>query len=252
MTHARPSLPEFGRSELAAARIGILSTVDRSDGTPFGSMVELLPRGDGGALLLLSTLAEHTRNALADARASIIVGTSLNHPLPQLCARITVCGALAPFTVEDAEREAYLSAHPHARTYVDFKDFAFYQLRPARVRVVAGFGRMGWVAGDEWSSTEPDLMHPALAGVIDHMNDDHRSNLRDYVRAFASIDTADDAIMLSLDRLGFDVAAIVDGLPQQVRLSFDEPLAHPREARKAMVNLAQRARAILDTKEQTP
>jgi hypothetical protein len=90
-----------------------------------------------------------------------------------------------------------------------------------------------------------DLMHAVSARVIAHMNEDHRNDLQNFVRAFAGIDSASDAIMLSLDHLGFDVAAIVDGLPQPVRIDFIEPLVHPRMVRAAMVELAHKASAAL-------
>ena len=61
------------RRMLRAHRYGVLSTLSkRFDGYPFGSITPYLADHDGSLLILISTLAEHTKNILHDPRVSLI------------------------------------------------------------------------------------------------------------------------------------------------------------------------------------
>jgi len=70
------------------------------------------------------------------------------------------------------------------------------------VYFVGGFGVMGWVAAPEYSQAQPDPLADAAAGIIEHMNADHRDALVLIARVFAGIDSQE-AAMTSVDRLGF-------------------------------------------------
>ena len=55
------------RQMLRAHRYGALSTLSKKfDGHPFGSICPYLVDHDGSLLILISTLAEHTKNILAE------------------------------------------------------------------------------------------------------------------------------------------------------------------------------------------
>ncbi|HEY8075105.1 MAG TPA: pyridoxamine 5'-phosphate oxidase family protein [Labilithrix sp.] len=128
---------------LAKASHGTLATIGlRPAGHPFASLVAVA-NDASRPLLLLSSLAEHTKNLEADGRASILLAEA-----GLAAARVTILGACA--RVPDAEREAaraiFLAAHPDAAQYVDFEDFGFWRIEPAELRVVVGFGRMSWVS----------------------------------------------------------------------------------------------------------
>ena len=127
----------------------MLSTLSiREDGAvyPFGSLVAVATDARGFPLLLLSTLAEHTKNLVASPRASLLFADhAAEDPLAN--ARVTLLGEVKRVHDDDLAfvRDTYLAAHPEATTYVGFKDFAFYRLEVSEVRMVAGFGRMGWI-----------------------------------------------------------------------------------------------------------
>jgi len=55
--------------------------------------------------------------------------------------RATVTGTFQKSS-EPNIRSAYLAHHPYAITYADFGDFSFWQMRPDKIYVVAGFGRV--------------------------------------------------------------------------------------------------------------
>jgi putative heme iron utilization protein len=99
-------------------------------------------------LLLLSDLAEHTRNVRADPRASLFVqdGSSLDDP--QAGARVTILGQVEPVASEielAAARERYVARHPQAADYLMLGDFRLYVLRVREARFIGGFGDMGWM-----------------------------------------------------------------------------------------------------------
>jgi heme iron utilization protein len=119
------------------------------EGTPYVSLVACaLLRAR--PVLLLSKLAEHTKNLLAKPDVSLLfVDEEAVDPLA--AGRVTLLGRCSTVGAEDVaeSRARFLEAHPSAAQYVGFGDFAFYVVEPSALRVVFGFGRMTWIdAGD--------------------------------------------------------------------------------------------------------
>src|SRR5438128_9606989 len=54
-------------------RSGALATLMPGSGDPYCSLVNIATAADGAPLLLISRLAIHTKNILADARASLMI-----------------------------------------------------------------------------------------------------------------------------------------------------------------------------------
>ena len=127
---------------LAAARTATLSVIDPETGGPFGALVNVAVDATACPIVLTSTLSRHTQGLLKDARASIVVQGEIpldRDPLTEM--RMTITGTFAKS--EDAEvRKTYLARHPYAALYADFGDFAFWHMTPAKLYVVAGFGRV--------------------------------------------------------------------------------------------------------------
>jgi putative heme iron utilization protein len=139
------------RELLLTERHGVLATLSASrGGWPFASIAPYAVSEQGRPILLLSDLAEHTRNIRADPRASLLVKTSGNGEAdPQAGARVTLLGtveAIAPSEMP-AAREQYLARHPQATDYFGMADFKLYLLHVTAVRFVGGFGDMGWIEG---------------------------------------------------------------------------------------------------------
>ena len=83
------------RALLENERSGVLATLSaRRDGWPFASVAPYALTEAGEPLLLLSRLAEHTRNLQADARASLLVQDHASLTDPQAGARITILGQI--------------------------------------------------------------------------------------------------------------------------------------------------------------
>jgi putative heme iron utilization protein len=131
-----------------AERHGVLCTAhSRHGGWPFGSVAPYALTAQRDPVFLFSSIAEHTRNLLADPRASLLVqdGGALDRPLAG--PRATLMGT-AETPDGPARREAldrYVARFPEAAGWATAHDFAPVVLRVERVRWILGFGSMGWL-----------------------------------------------------------------------------------------------------------
>lgn len=138
------------RDLVQAARHGVLSTLMSDEGFPYGSLVEVLPLPDGDLVLFLSQLAEHRHYLSADARASVVIAPHIHEPRAMAQPRVTLIGRAEPVADREIYAQAYVRLHPTAASYINFPDFGFYRLRVERVRFIAGFGQLGWVAHEDY------------------------------------------------------------------------------------------------------
>lgn len=231
-----PSYAERARTLVHLARAGTLSTLSRRHpGHPFGSVMPYAPDERGVPLLLISGMAMHTQNLEADPRASLLVTPPGWTEDPLAGGRVTLMGRAArvPEQERPAARGTYLARHPKAAFWVDFEDFAFWRLEVADVYFVGGFAAMDWVTGAGYVAARPDPLADAAEGIVEHMNRDHADALLTLARAHADT-AAEDATMLSVDRLGF-----------RVRLRSGERLHGARIAFPADVTSAEQCRAVL-------
>jgi heme iron utilization protein len=222
-----PTLAERGRTLIHLGRIGTLSTHSRKQpGFPFGSVMPYAPDEQGRPVFLISSMAMHTQNLKADARASLLVMQEGGED-PLGAARITLVGEVLPVPEAEASaaRDLYLSRQENARYWVDFNDFGFYRLQPADVYFIGGFGVMGWVTAEEYASSKPDPLAGSAAGILRHMNADHGEALLLLARA-AGETGAEAATMTAVDRLGFHVRLRASDRVYGARIAF------PREVRK--------------------
>jgi heme iron utilization protein len=130
---------------------GVLATLSaRRDGWPFASVAAYALTDAGDPLLLLSDLAEHTRNLRVDPRASLLVQDQTSLADPQAGARVTLLGTVESVAsgARASAQAAYLERHPQAADYLALADFQLYVLRVQEARFIGGFGDMGWLAGE--------------------------------------------------------------------------------------------------------
>jgi putative heme iron utilization protein len=146
----RSERAEAVRKLLREARHGLLSTHGLEPaGIPYGSLVPVASTAEGLAVVLVSHLAQHTRNLVADGRASLLVLEPTAGD-PQQAARATLLGTARRLEGDEEERARarYLEAHPDAAMYFDL-GFQLWALTPAEARYVGGFGAAAWVSGSE-------------------------------------------------------------------------------------------------------
>jgi putative heme iron utilization protein len=190
------------RQLLRAHRYGALCTLSKKfDGHPFGSITPYLVDHDGCLLILISALAEHTKNILHDPRVSLITHNQ-DDPHIQTQGRITVVGSAA--LDENRERcgKRYLRYFPEARTYFDMPDFAFFRITPLALRYIGGFGDIHWVKAENYRLDRYPLMNEE-DGLLDEINRDHRAALAT-LHAQTGVS---DVTLMGVDCDGFDLRA---------------------------------------------
>src|SRR5579871_2437468 len=143
---AEPSFAERARTLVHLSRIGSLSTLsNRQPGFPFGSVMPYGLDAFGRPIFLISTMAMHTQNLLANPRASLLVTQADSGGDPLGGSRVTLVGTVATVPSSDlAEaRQLYLERYTNSKHWVDFEDFSFYRMEVVDVYFVGGFGVMG-------------------------------------------------------------------------------------------------------------
>ena len=198
----------------------------------------------GHSIFLISTMAMHTQNLQADARASLLVTQQETDCEPLGTSRVTLVGNVLPVpNTELAEvRKLYLERHANSKHWVDFEDFSFYRMDVADVYYVGGFGVMGWVPASDYDRSQPDPLADSTAEIIQHVNANHKDTLVLLARQFAHVDSTE-ATMTAVDRLGFHVRLkTADGM-RGARIAFLREVSNPGETRKVLVEMVQQARS---------
>ncbi len=129
---------------------GTLATHSQRElGYPFATILPFAPDANHNPLFLISGLAEHTRNLLADSRASFLVSTPVDGNV-QTGARLTLIGDVRHIEADKETTARFLRYHPTTEQYLSLGDFGFFRLEPLRLRYIGGFGQAGWIDRQEW------------------------------------------------------------------------------------------------------
>jgi putative heme iron utilization protein len=207
-------------------------------GDPYCSLVNVATAADGAPLLLLSRLAVHTKNLLADHRVSLMLDERREGD-PLQGARVMLMGSAAA-TDDPAARRRYLARQPEAEAFASFGDFSFYQVSLKGAHLVAGFGRIvdlkpsqllvDVIGAEALVAAEPE--------VIDHMNRDHADTVRLYATKLLG---APDGPWrcVGCDPEGLDLQCERTGL----RLPFPQRINSPGVLRQVLKELAATERA---------
>ena len=240
-----PTYAERARTLLHVARAGTIATLSRRHpGHPFASIMPYAVDEAGHPLLLISTMAMHTQNLQADARASLLVAQPDWAGDPLAAGRVTLMGeAHAVASAErGAARAAYLERHENARYWVDFEDFGFWRLEVKDVYFVGGFAAMDWIDATAYAAARPDPLADAAGAIIGHMNADHADALVTYARSFGGVD-ADEATMVGVDRLGFKLRVTHGDRRHSVRIAFPREVTTAAESRTVLIEMLRQARS---------
>jgi putative heme iron utilization protein len=238
--------PDFDPAKLAhsllrRSRQGALATLMAGSGDPYCSLVNVASHPDGSPILLLSRLAVHTKNILADARVSLMLDERAEGD-PLEGARIMLAGRAEEASGAAAEilRRRYLNAHPSADAFVEFKDFAFFRIIPSGTHLVAGFGRIVDLNPEQFLTdlSGAEELLEAEAGAVEHMNEDHREAMNLYATRLLGAGSAGWGCT-GCDPEGMDMQAG----NRTLRLDFPERVTSGMELRKMLARLAGEARA---------
>ena len=239
-----PSYAERVRTLLSTASTATLSTVSRRHiGFPFGSLMPFALDDAGQPLFLISSMAVHTQNLSADPRCSLFVAQENAEGDPLGAARATLLGSCEPVPSEEAAavRETYLYRHANSRYWADFSDFRFFRLAPMDIYYVGGFGVMGWVDAAEYRAARPDPLAAAAPGILAHMNADHVDSMILLAETCAQL-KATEAVMASVDRLGFWLRLKTAEGMKGARINFLHEVSTPEETRQVLVEMVRQAR----------
>lgn len=222
-----------------------LGTLEASGGAPYVSLAMVALDHAGRPLLLLSDLADHTRNLKADPRVSLLFDDTAGLESPLAGARASVQGRIG-ISKDESDRRRYVARHPDAALYAGFADFNLYRVEVERAHLVAGFGRISWVdAGAILSEPSPALMERE-ADIVSHMNDDHADAIQLYAQRLLGR-RGDGWRMTGVDAEGADFRRV----GETARLWFDNPVRDAESCRVELVRLVKRARSQPQTGETT-
>jgi hypothetical protein len=210
-------------------------------GDPYCSLVNIASHADGSPILLISRLALHTGNILADSRVSLMLDERTQGD-PLEGSRIMLAGRAEQAAGAEAAvlRRRYLSAHPSAEAFVGFKDFSFFRIQPSGAHLVAGFGRIVDLTPEQFLTDISGCaaLLEAEQDAVDHMNADHRDTMNLYATRLLGADPADWRCT-GCDPDGIDIQAGAATL----RLDFPRRIAAPAALRQTLKELADQARA---------
>lgn len=215
---------------------GVLATISvKLAGYPFGSVIPYCPDEKGRPIILISHIAQHTHNLLADPRASVTILENGGANV-QTEGRITLVGKITPLPeTETLAQERYYRYFAEARTYHQAHNFAFFRMEPVQIRYIGGFGKIFWVEPDDFLQANP-FWGQSEAGILQHMNEDHQKNLRQYCQHYhqRTVAETERVEMVGIDAEGFDVLL----QERKLRFSFSQPIQTAQEARMALVEMA--------------
>jgi heme iron utilization protein len=227
------------RTARSVPRAALGTLLRGTGGAPYVSLVNVATDHDGAPLLLLSDLADHTRNLAVDERASLLFDGTGEREDPLAGERVTLQGRLRQ-SDEPRHRSRYLARHPAATGYADFKDFHFYRLAVERAHLVAGFGRIHWLEAAAVLVEPAPALIAHEADIVRHMNEDHRDALDAYAQGLLGRGGTGWRLT-GIDPEGADLRQGAG----TARLTFGQPVLGPESARAELVRLARLARSRL-------
>jgi len=207
-------------------------------GDPYCSLVNVATAADGSPLLLISKLAVHTKNILADPRVSLMIDQRKEGD-PLQGGRIMLMGTAAATDDQDVRRR-YLDRQPEAEMFAGFADFAFYRISLKSAHLVAGFGRIVDLKPEDILTPIDDATELTVAepDILTHLNQDHADTCRLYATkllgaaegAWRCVGCDPEGLELQLDRTA-------------LRLAFPQRVRAPGVLRVVLKQLADQARA---------
>ncbi len=186
------------RAWLLTHQVATLSTISVQrglEGFPYASVTPFAPDALGRPVILISGLAAHTKNLLADPRGALLVRQPDTGPDPQTGWRITLMGEWERVDRDAPEREElyarYRARVPGATVYDGLRDFDTWRMSVVhKVRYIAGFGEISWLGGDVVRPLPEEGWDAAAASAVAHLNEDHPHNLVEMCHGFYGIEPA--------------------------------------------------------------
>lgn len=190
----------------AVPRVALGTVMRGANGAPYVSLAMVAVDHDATPLLLLSNLADHTKNIAADPRLSLLFDGTAGAEVPLAGERATVQGRAIP-SDDAAQRARYVARHLDAATYLGFGDFRLYRVEIEQAHLVAGFGRIHWVDGALVRYPDGEsirALRAAEARVVERLNREHAVAVREAAGALLGR-AAEDWTVSGVDPEGIDL-----------------------------------------------
>lgn len=201
-----------------------LATLSASmPGYPFATAVPFALDSQHRPVLLISKLAEHSRNLAQDPKASLVVSQTLGKGE---ITRATLVGEMVPIEATPDWTARYLRYQPDAELFLQLGDFSFARMEVLRIQIIGGFAKATWLEGKAFLDVNPLRL-------------DQESPLLDELGSLLSTHER----LLGLDAYGADV--MIHGTRQ--RLTFQPSPVLAEAIPKAFVNAIQRHRKSMAT-----
>ncbi|MFN3399608.1 MAG: HugZ family protein [Ferrovibrio sp.] len=224
----------------ACKTASLATTMSGQNSQPYASLVLVAFDHDAAPILLISRLAEHTKNLIGNDRVSLLCDGTADFAEPLTGPRVSLLGR-AVKTEEPRHRARFLARHPSAEMYAGFGDFAFYHLAIERAHLVAGFGRIHWL-DDYLYPGETQALIDAESDILEHMNSDHADAVQLYASRLLG-KSGDGWSLCGIDAEGCDLIRTEDDQAGELaRLNFGKAIATADEARAELVRLVKQAR----------
>ena len=235
----RPPGQQVRRLVRTAERAGLATLLAQDEAqAPYVSLVLAASDYPGNPLLLLSDLADHTKNLAADPRVALLFDGTAGWRDPLAGPRASVLGRAE--MCQDPHLEArFVARHPGAAVYAGFADFHLYRVVVERAHLVSGFGQIHWVDAHDllFDAGGSTALAAAEAEIVAHMNADHE----DAVQLIAErlLDQPGEGWQLiGIDPEGADLRRAA----RVARIAFEKPVYDAERARVELVRLTKRAR----------
>jgi hypothetical protein len=179
------SLGDAARILIRRMDAGVLSTHSvEVEGYPFGSLTPFVASPEGRPVILVNTLAQHSRNMSTNPRVCLTVYDPAEKD-KLASSRVSIMGSGLPVPEDEraALAERYFAFFPHSRAWRDQKEFQFLWIEPHRVRFVSGFGRIHWLSKEGWLLPSP-AWRADEAAIIARINEGRGAALTDMCSYF--------------------------------------------------------------------
>ncbi|XP_071741998.1 uncharacterized protein [Rutidosis leptorrhynchoides] len=232
------------RNLMEQARFAHLCTVmsrmhQRSEGYPFGSLVDFAPDPLGHPIFSFTQLGIHTRNLLADPRCTLVVQIPGWSGLSN--ARVTIFGDVYPLTEDEQEwaHKQYIAKHQQAPSQKWGNFYYFRMHNISDIYFIGGFGTVAWVNVKEYESLQPDAI--AVDGGEQNLKELNAMFSKPLKDLFSLESEVDDVSLISIDSKGTDIRVRQGAQFNVQRLVFEEwdgikTLEDAKEALGKLVN----------------
>ncbi len=229
----------IARKLLRSMDCGVLSTMSVAmPGFPFGSVTPYVTTHDGHVVVLVSDIAQHTKNMQADDKVCMTVMDNADGN-KQEQGRATIIGRARPVPGDKEEEVSsrYFAFFPEARHYSQAHDFTYFWVEPKKIRYIGGFGKIFWIEKEDWVVPKP-AWSADEAGIMEHMNSDHQDALNAMAKFYGGVES-EDTSLVAVDPEGCHIKAA----GRICYIPFAKCAMTKDAVREAMVTLSKMSRA---------